>query len=327
MVTNLFIERLVSRDCYLVSRDAGEILLISNIVLLRDRPSNNYIQVGSVVVSHVTGFTTTWVSLLTLLALHLSLNYAAVHSVQMTSLNRQRANIVLSALFESDTEIDLTATSITSKTEPKSEHDDTSKHPHTWKVLTPAQVASQERIFHRGGALQWMSLSRGTKTYLGSAEIGISLDSFFKHARRYTHSTCSTTRSRSGSTSFQTPLPLQQLKTLFTNESYILFLFPSSRSKWHASILLKKGCTVTAQLKGWAHALLAARVLSETSSSLKDTHSSQMSQDVFDVVASVLDILHRGEKFGGYVAALKGVGWDVDVGALETRGGRRVSFG
>jgi hypothetical protein len=248
----------------------------------------------------------------------------------MTSLNRQRANIVLSALFESDTDIDLTDKSIKSKTEPSSDMD-TSKYPQAWKVLTPAQVASQERIFHRGGALQWTSLSRNTKTYLGSAEIGISLDIFFKHARRYTHSTSSTIGG--GSTSIQIALPIQQLTTLFANESYILFLFSSlgaSSPKWHASILLKRGCTVTAQLKGWAHALLAARVLCESSillsSSSKDTHSPQTSQDVFDVVASVLDVLNRGERFGGYVAALKRAGWDVDVGALETRGGRRVSF-
>lgn len=280
------------------------------------------------VVSNVTGFTTTWACLLTLLALHLSLNYAAVRSVQMTSINRQRANIVLSALFDSDTDIDFAASSIQFKTESKSERD-TSKYPHTWKCLTPAQVASRERIFHRGGALQWTSLSQDTNTYLGSAEIGISLDLVFKHARRYTHSTSPT----SGSTSFQTAIPISEITTLFANESYILFLFPSSETsnpKWHASILLKKGCTVTAQLKGWAHALLAARVLSESptssSSSSNDTHLRQTSQDVFEVVASVLDVLNTGDRFGGYVAALKRVGWDVDVGALETRGGRRVSL-
>lgn len=280
------------------------------------------------VVSHVTGFTTTWACLFTLLALHLSLNYAAVRSVQMTSLNRQRANIVLSALFDSDTDIDLTASSKQSKTESKSERD-TSKNSNSWKCLTPAQVASHERIFHRGDALQWTSLSQDTNTYLGSAEIGISLDLFFKHARRYTYSSSPT----SGSTSFQTAIPISKITTLFANESYILFLVPSSGTsnpKWHASILLKKGCTVTAQLKGWANALLAARVLSESptssSSSSNDTHLRQTSQDVFDVVASVLDVLNTGDRFGGYVAALKRVGWDVDVGALETRGGRRVSL-
>jgi hypothetical protein len=289
-----------------------------------------------VVVSHVTGFTTTWIALLTLLALHLSLNYAAVRSVKMSNLNRQRANIVLSALFESDTDISisLTAKSIQSKTQLNFETD-TSKHLQTWKCLTPAQVASQERIFHRGGALQWTSLSRNATTYLGSAEIGISLDLFFNHARRYPDLTSQISGSRSGGTSFQTTIPIPRLTTLFTNESYILFLFPSgssggSSSTWHASILLKKGCTVTNQLKGWAHALIAARVLSESptssSSSLKGTHIPKTSQDVFDVVAHVLDVLNGGDRFGGYVAALNRGGWDVDVGALETRGGKRVSF-
>lgn len=83
-----------------------------------------------------------------------------------------------------------------------------------------------------------------------------------------------------------------------------------------------------AQLKGWAHALLAARELSEStlSSSSKETDQAKASQDAFDVVAGVLAVLNRGDRFGGYVAALQAAGWDVDVGALETRGGRRVSL-
>jgi hypothetical protein len=289
--------------------------------------ANSSIQVGSVVVSHVTGFTTTWVALLTLLSLHLSLNYAAVRAVQMTSLNRQRANIVLSTLFESDTDISLTGKSITFKKESTSQPG-ISQHPQTGccTVLTPAQVASQERIFHRDSALQWTSRSRTSTTYLGSAEIGISLDSFFRHARRY-----SSQNDQRKSASFQTVIPMTSLTTLFADESYILFLFPStagSTSTWHASILLKKGCTVMAQLKGWAHALLAARELSEStlSSSSKETDQAKASQDAFDVVAGVLAVLNRGDRFGGYVAALQAAGWDVDVGALETRGGRRVSL-
>lgn len=289
------------------------------------------------VVSHVTGFTTTWVALLTLLALHLSLNYAAVRAVQMTSLNRQRANIVLSALLESDTDLFVPLDSEQSQKPAKSIHsktETTSQQPQTiWKILTPAQVASQEHIFHRDGALQWTSLSRGLEstTYLGSAEIGISLDSFFRHARRY--NTGSSRRSSSGGPSFQTAIPMTQLTTLFADESYMLFLFPfseGSTSKWQASILLKKGCTVIGQLKGWAHALLAARVLSDSSTSSKDSSKENQlhrtSQDVFDVVARVLDALNSEERFGRYVAALKTGGWDIGVGALETKGGRRVSF-
>lgn len=299
------------------------------------------------VVSHVTGFTTTWIALLALLALHLSLNYAAVRAVQMTSLNRQRANIVLSSLFESDAELHLSLETQSSPNTAKSlfvEINPQSKTPQAsrciYRILTPAQVASQERIFHRDGALQWTYLrpesESWSSTYLGSAEIGISLDSFFKRTHLYNR-----TRPNSvGSPSFQTAIPMTQLTTLFAEESYILFIFPLSEfttSKWHASILLKKGCTVTAQLKAWAHALLAARVLSSsplstTSSSDSEKKSSgkigldKTSLDVFDAVARVLGALNREDRFGGYVDALQAGGWDVDVGALETRGGRRVTL-
>ncbi len=300
------------------------------------------------VVSHVTGFTTTWIALLTLLALHLSLNYAAVRAVQMTSLNRQRANIVLSSLFESDAKLSLSLETQSSPNAAKSPFAQTnpqSKTPQvsqgTYKILTPAQVASQERIFHRDGALQWTylgpELESWSSTYLGSAEIGIPLDSFFKRTRHYNK----TRPSSVGSPSFQTAIPMTQLTRLFAEESYILFLFPFSEfstPKWHASILLKKGCTVTVQLKAWAHALLAARVLSSsppstTSSSGSEKGSSgeigldKTIQDVFDVVARVLGALNREDRFGGYVDALQEGGWDVDVGALETTGGRRVSLG
>ena len=63
---------------------------------------NNDIQTGSLVVTYITSLPATWISLLILLTLHLTLNYAAVRSVQMTSLNRQRANIAFSTLLESD---------------------------------------------------------------------------------------------------------------------------------------------------------------------------------------------------------------------------------
>lgn len=268
------------------------------------------------VVSHVTGFTTTWIALLTLLALHLSLNYAAVRSVQMTTLNRQRANIVLSALFDSDTEIDLQNRVIP--------HEPDFDAPTGLTVLTPAEVSAQERIFHRVGALQWTSPSERTTKYLGTAEIGISLDTFFKHAWRYKDSAPT-----SSGASFKKALPMKRLTSTFEDEPYILFLFPlpgGSTATWHASILLKKGCTVTGQLKAWAHALLTAWVLSGSAYSNKETLLSQGSQYVSGVVADVLDVLNQKARFEGFLSALERAGWDVGVGALETSGGRRVSL-
>ncbi|CAG8010282.1 unnamed protein product [Penicillium nalgiovense] len=258
--------------------------------------------VGSVVISHITSFSTTWLILLVLLAMHLSMNYAAVRAVQMTSLNRQRANIAFSTLFDSDrslaldlVELDSTPSLSNTKTE--------------WTILTPAQVAEHERIFHRDGALQWTHDSTHTTQHLGSAQIGVSMSTFLSSL------------SVSG-TSFPRTLPLRRLAAVFADEFYILFLVPwttAGNVKFHASILLKRGCTVEHQLKAWAHALLAARVLVRITTGF--------SVDVFlDVVERTLGLLNADARFERYLTELSGVGWDVDIAALETRAGRRIEL-
>ena len=95
---------------------------------------------GGIVVSNVTSTFATWTWLLTLLAVHLSTNYAAVRSVTMRTLNRQRANIVFSAFMAGE------------------------------KVLTPEEAAEQEFIFEKDGILRW----QGTEN-LGTCQIGVAL--------------------------------------------------------------------------------------------------------------------------------------------------------
>ena len=68
------------------------------------------------------------------------------------------------------------------------------------------------------------------------------------------------------------------------------------------------------------HALLAARVLSDS-----DT-TSESEQFVYQVVESTLVFLNGGERAERYLAALAGEGWVLDIGALETRGGRRIAL-
>ncbi|KAJ5321142.1 hypothetical protein N7476_004144 [Penicillium atrosanguineum] len=248
--------------------------------------------VGSVVVSYVTGFKATWAALLILLAAHLSLNYAAVRAVQMTSLNRQRANIIFSTLLESDSAIDLESLRA-GDLSPKPKKDNA-----RWIILTPAQVSQQERIFHRSGALHWTT---PTQTYsLGTAEIGIPLSSFFKHGQ--------TTRTS------KTNIPMRDLATLFTHESYILYLHPT-KPKSHASILLKSNCTVHTQLKAWMHALLALRVLSTSPSS---------SIEILPVLTTTLSTVNT--RFPEYMQALSDSNWNITIPALETRSGRRVTL-
>ena len=94
---------------------------------------------GGLVVSQIDGIFATWTCLLCLLSLHLTTNYFAVCSVSMTTLNRQRANIVFSNLSNRDG---------------------------TWTAPTPREVAVQERIFAINGALTWQG------THVGSCRFG-----------------------------------------------------------------------------------------------------------------------------------------------------------
>jgi Vitamin B6 photo-protection and homoeostasis len=93
---------------------------------------------GGFVISNITSAFATWTWLLMLLAVHLSTNYAAVRSVTMRTLNRQRANIVFSALMEGE------------------------------RLLTPEDASKQEFVFEKDGVLRW----QGRKT-LGTCEIGL----------------------------------------------------------------------------------------------------------------------------------------------------------
>lgn len=210
----------------------------------------------------------------------------------MTSLNRQRANIIFSTLLESDSAIDIE--SLRSGNLSTIAKKDTTP----WIILSPAQVSQQERIFHRSGALRWTT---PTQTHnLGTAEIGIPLSSFFKHRQ--------TTRSS------KTNIPIYDLTKLFTHESYILYLH-LTEGKPHASILLKSNCTVHTQLKAWMHALLALRVLSTSPSP---------STEILPILTATLSILNT--RFPEYIQALSDSNWNTTIPALETHSGRRVTL-
>ncbi len=71
------------------------------------------------------------------------MNYAAVRAVSMHTLNRQRANIVLSAFLGSGT------------------------------AMTPTEVSSEERIFEWDGVLRWRGSAPLAKAYIGKPLQGI----------------------------------------------------------------------------------------------------------------------------------------------------------
>ncbi|GFF89832.1 UPF0420 protein [Aspergillus udagawae] len=269
--------------------------------------------VGSFVVSQVTSFAATWASLLFLLTVHLGMNYAAVRAVQMTSLNRQRANIVFSTLLESDPALNLHSLGLSREIyhpiPPSAQQTclTTSRSP-----LTPADVSEQERIFEPDGVLKWTSASTQCHK-LGYCQIGISLDRFLRLS-----STSTSTKLRT-SPSLRTTVPMPELSTLFANEDYILYLVRRGAHGpvWYASLVLKNTCSARSQLKAWTHALLAARVLYISSSEEGD-------RQILDVIARTLDFLNRHARFERYLQSLEEVGWDLTIAALETRTRRRI---
>ena len=90
--------------------------------------------------SHITSPLATWATLILLLSIHLATNYAAVRAVNMHCLNRQRANILFSNMFQHGL------------------------------VLSPRDVSQRERIFEKGGVLRWSD-----DKVLGRCSIGVPL--------------------------------------------------------------------------------------------------------------------------------------------------------
>ena len=138
----------------------------------------------------------------------------------MTSLNRQRANIVFSALLDSDQDLDLEALSrdpsqdrataqlAGSKTERRS-----------YRTLRPDEVARRERIFERDGVLRWIpeSPQSFSQPIIGFCQIGGSLEDLVMVIMNQQSS------SLSNSPSSSSPDLLHDLIQLFSLEAYVLF--------------------------------------------------------------------------------------------------------
>lgn len=106
----------------------------------------------------------------------------------------------------------------------------------------------------------------------------------------------------------------------------MLSLF-EERGIWEGRIILRPDCNVEAQLKGWTHALLVARILSVSGSSGKNTKEEGGGMEsVLNVISRTLEFLNGNDRFGRYIEGLRGKGWDLEIAALETRSGRRVTW-
>lgn len=269
-------------------------------------------QAGSIVVSHVNSLPATWISLISLLFIHLATNYRAVRAVEMTSLNRQRANIVFSGIFETEQSI-ISDLSNQQEQEPR--------FPTDTKVLRPAEVAQQERIFEKDGILRWTSLappksSNSTTEEIGWCRIGVSIQELFSLSSVST--TC-----------------FPKLLDAFSSEAYIVS--PTNLTRTTTSlafrrqkqpvllIVLKHGCTPIEQLKAWAHALIVAKTISWGRHLPSGSNVNSDEEQVLRMLSYTLKFLNA--RFDTqYAPQLERAGWDLRTAALETTPGRRINI-
>lgn len=225
------------------------------------------------VVSWVSSPVATWSCLILLLSVHLAMNHAAVRAVIMHTVNRQRANILISTYLEHD------------------------------RVLTPEEVASQERIFEWDGVLRWKGSSPFAK-----AQIGTSLQTLLGSLAPL-HAA---TRSISG-----TIRALGHLCKIFDGENYLLWYDAKSRK---AYIVLKTDVSPRYSLKAWAHALLVAHRLN-----MDRGHAISARHDqVFETLQSTLTSLSK--QWDHFVERLMAAGWDIEAANLETMPSTRIAF-
>ncbi|OJD12390.1 hypothetical protein ACJ73_09361 [Blastomyces percursus] len=250
---------------------------------------------GSLIVSHISTPFATWATLIFLLLIHLSTNYAAVRAVNMTTLNRQRANIVFSTLFEDG------------------------------GVLTPKQASKCERIFERDGVLRWKASAEA----LGSCRIGVSFQELLCGTRGRVNSI------RDIDIDIHRLLHLfrQEQYILWFNASdkrgtIVLknSVTPLSQLKaWSHALMAAKRL---ASLREGPDSLSRKEGKGEKST----RRDQQRNEDdpianltdpdtIFSILESTLHT--HSTSFIGQIAMLKDAGWDVDTPSLETRPARR----
>lgn len=240
---------------------------------------------GSIVVGIIQGEgLDMWMTVVLLLSLHLWTNYQAVSSVVIRTLNRQRTNIVFSDIINSLPELEHSLNSDADSTRAMSK-----------LILNPRRTSTKERILETDGVLRWYNFRSGTDMILGYAKFG-----GFKNILVQLPSTIS----------------LQQL--LNANDAnisgYILY-YHILRHTGHVriDICLVDGNSINkdkhSDLQAWVHALLIAKTLKSTNSSIVDPLTV-----ITDARQTVVKLFHNMNIPQG----LSYAGWNLDKSFIQS---------
>ncbi|KAJ0304422.1 hypothetical protein COL516b_005776 [Colletotrichum fioriniae] len=239
---------------------------------------------GTCLLYFLTDETLSWIVLFILLGVHLLLNWRGVRAVHSRQLNRQRANIALSALFSKD------------------------------EVLTPLKVSQRELIFEkRGGEVfRW-----NCGPAFGHCKFGVPLKRLLE-ALAY-----GKTHEMSFQLSCVDLYTLMEVFDCeeYVLWCQVSTAANDAASKIKVITVLKEGVTPRSQLKAWFHGLLLARRLSgQEEANLVRAEFDQ--QAMLGHVEESLQIAN--EKYDLYARRLASAGWNTEVPVLETRAGSRI---
>ena len=242
---------------------------------------------GTLVVRLITTPLVTWIALLSLLVVHLTTNYLAVRAVIMTSLNRQRANIVFSNLLSSG------------------------------RVLDPGEVAERERVFEADGVLRWSDDRR-----LGWAKIGVSLGRLLERMGTKDGKTGSVKIANGGN-----DLLNEQEWHCCRRDGYLLWwdkrestayiTLGDKCEPWQQSRAWMQALMIAAAAEGIAMPGVPEKQPIEQQPILNHVKS------VDEAIERAQEQAERTWQM--FVVQLKRKGWDLDTAVLETRPGTRLS--
>ncbi len=173
----------------------------------------------------------TWATMIFLLAVHLGTNYMAVRAVCMRTLNRQRANLVLSAILEQ----------INTRQEGISTNSKIALGP--LRYPAPQQIYLHERVFERDGVLRWQGAQ-----VLGFCRLGVDLKTILK---------CfSLPHQRTGSYDWSRNEEFAKLLEIFQPDEYIVWYDQPRRA---FLVVFKNGSDTKTIICAWVFALYFAK--------------------------------------------------------------------
>lgn len=230
-----------------------------------------------------------------LLSIHLGTNYLAVRSVAMRTLNRQRANILLSRYILA---CELSDIKQSQRVLPVEQHKFTGPAIRQL-VLNPRAVSASERIFERDGVLRWCG-----GPIIGKCRIGVDIKTILNSIQRHNTASSSYRHMQIG------------LIDLMSISKYIIWwdikqdtiLIALNKQYSHAEPWLK--------IVAWLHALQFARIV-QKDPSLRRSSPKQ-----------VCELLRNTNTSRAELDALKMQmqvqGWNIDAECLEVRPGPRA---